>query len=252
VKLNNIGSILGSIIITVYKRNLNLYLNRSIHLKTNMLFVFLLKFYLIGSYTFSFKYTFQYHQKLNSKVSSIIDYYPSNSQIILNANPITSEGSNYGKYTNEEDAFLWFDEALFYVRAGSGGAGSNAVKFGAGRQHKYPTGGNGGNGGNVYLVADSNVNTLLGFRGASHFRAENGIDGALEFSNGRLGKDLYVSVPKGIVVKDNETDIVIGELNYPGEKLLVAKGGLGGRGRWYHNQGIIFEYFYNTNFNSSV
>ena len=45
------------------------------------------------------------------------------SLLILNANPITSEGSNYGKYTNEEDAFLWFDEALFYVRAGSGGAG---------------------------------------------------------------------------------------------------------------------------------
>ena len=88
------------------------------------------------------------------------------------ANPVTSDGSNYGKFTNEEDAFLWFDEALFYVRAGSGGAGSNAVKFGTGRQHKFPTGGNGGNGGNVYLVADSNVNTLLHFRGASHFRAE--------------------------------------------------------------------------------
>ena len=95
------------------------------------------------------------------------------SRISINmANPVTSDGSNYGKFTNEEDAFLWFDEALFYVRAGSGGAGSNAVKFGTGRQHKFPTGGNGGNGGNVYLVADSNVNTLLHFRGASHFRAE--------------------------------------------------------------------------------
>ena len=74
------------------------------------------------------------------------------------------------------------------------------------------------------------MNTLLGFRGASHFRAENGIDGALEFSNGRAGKDLYVSVPKGIIIKDNETDAVIGELNYIGDKLLVAKGGFGGRG----------------------
>lgn len=154
------------------------------------------------------------------------------------ANPVTQEGSNYGKYTNEEDAFLWFDEALFYVRAGSGGAGSSAFKFGKGRQHRYPTGGSGGTGGNVYLVADANVNTLLGFRGQSHFRAENGIDGDQNYANGKSGKALYVSVPKGLVVRDNETNAILGELNYPGDQLLVAKGGLGGKGNAAFKSGI--------------
>lgn len=190
----------------------------------------LLHFVLIGSFSFNTRLLSLYTWK--QSIISDCDWLCSqSSNTVLHANPVTSEGSNYGKYTNEEDAFLWFDEALFYVRAGSGGAGSNAVKFGAGRQHRYPTGGNGGNGGNIYLVADSNVNTLLGFRGSSHFRAENGIDGALEYSNGKVGKDFYISVPKGIIIKDNETNAVIGELNYVGDKILVAKGGLGGRGK---------------------
>ena len=146
------------------------------------------------------------------------------------ANPVTNEGSHYGKYTDEEDAFLWFDEAMFYVRGGSGGAGSSAVKFGQGRQHRYPNGGNGGSGGSVILVADYDVNTLLGFRGQSHFKAEHGVDGGLHYSNGRAGKDCYISVPKGIIVRDNETNAIIGELHYAGDKLTVARGGHGGKG----------------------
>lgn len=156
----------------------------------------------------------------------------------LYANPVTQEGSNYGKYTNEEDAFLWFDEALFYARAGSGGAGSSGFKFGKNRQHRYPTGGSGGTGGNVYLVADANVNTLLGFRGQSHFRAENGVDGDQNYANGKAGKHLYVSVPKGLVVRDNETNAIIGELNYPGDRLLVSRGGFGGKGNAAFRSGM--------------
>ena len=60
------------------------------------------------------------------------------------ANPITSEGSNLRGDVTESEAFLWFDEALIHVRAGSGGAGSSAVKFGKSRQHVAPSGGSGG------------------------------------------------------------------------------------------------------------
>jgi GTP-binding protein len=157
---------------------------------------------------------------------------------ILFANPITEDGNSYGRFIDEEDAFLWFDEALLYVRAGSGGTGSSAVKFGPGRQHRYPTGGSGGTGGNIILVADSKISTLLGFRGQSHFRAENGADGDKEYCNGKCGQDLYISVPKGTIIKDNETNIVLGELNFLGDKLLVAKGGYGGKGNAAFKTGI--------------
>jgi hypothetical protein len=57
---------------------------------------------------------------------------------VLHANPITADGSNYRGDITEEEAFLWFDEALIFVRGGSGGAGSNAFKYGKGRQHIAP------------------------------------------------------------------------------------------------------------------
>lgn len=163
-------------------------------------------------------------------IQKTINCVTKRTNLVLYANPVTSDGSNYGKYTSEEDAFLWFDEAMFYVRGGSGGAGSNAVRFGTNHQHRYPIGGNGGNGGNVVFVADSNINTLLGFRGQSHFRAENGLEGGMQYMTGKAGKDIYIPVPTGIVIRDNETDTIIGELKYDGEKLTVARGGLGGKG----------------------
>jgi len=146
------------------------------------------------------------------------------------ANPVTAEGSNYRGDITEQEAFLWFDEAFVHVRAGSGGAGSSAVKFGKGRQHVAPSGGSGGNGGSVIFTVDSSFNTLLGFRGRSSFRAENGQDGGIEYSNGLSGDDFRVAVPKGTMVIDNSTNSVVGELTQEGQELVVARGGLGGGG----------------------
>ena len=146
------------------------------------------------------------------------------------ANPVTAEGSNLRGDITESEAFLWFDEAFVHVRAGSGGAGSSAVKFGKARQHVAPSGGSGGNGGSVIFTVDPSFNTLLGFRGRSSFRAENGADGGLEFANGAAGSDTRVTVPKGTLVIDNSTNAVIGELTREGQELLVARGGMGGGG----------------------
>lgn len=148
----------------------------------------------------------------------------------LGANPVTAEQSNYRGDITEQEAFLWFDEAFIHVRAGSGGAGSNAVKFGKARQHVAPTGGSGGTGGSVIFTVDPSFNTLLGFRGRSSFRAENGADGDLEYANGLGGEDCYVAVPRGTLVIDNSTDAVIGELTHEKQRLMVAKGGMGGGG----------------------
>ena len=146
------------------------------------------------------------------------------------ANPVTAEGSNYRGDITEQEAFLWFDEAFVHVRAGSGGAGSSAVKFGKGRQHVAPSGGSGGDGGSVIFTVDSSFNTLLGFRGRSSFRAENGQDGGFEYSNGLSGDDFRVAVPKGTMVIDNSTNTIVGELTQEGQELVVARGGLGGGG----------------------
>ena len=118
----------------------------------------------------------------------------------LLANPVNNEGSNYRGDITEQEAFQWFDEALIHVRAGSGGHGSSAVKFGKARQHRGVTGGSGGNGGSVIFTVDPSTNTLLGFRGKTGFRAENGHDGDLEYANGLNGKHFYVAVPRGCLL----------------------------------------------------
>jgi len=150
--------------------------------------------------------------------------------VLIMANPVNADGNQIRGDITEDEAFLWFDEALIHVRAGSGGAGSSAVKFGKNRQHIGPSGGSGGNGGNIYFTVDPSFNTLMGFRGSSSFKAENGQSGDCEFRNGLNGKDFYVSVPKGTLLRDNSTNEIIGELTHEKQKLLVAKGGLGGRG----------------------
>jgi GTP-binding protein len=123
-----------------------------------------------------------------------------------------------------------FDEAVVYVRGGSGGHGSNAAKFGKARQHMAPYGGSGGNGGSVYLVADSSLNTLRGFSKFRSFRAENGLNGDKEYKNGVFGKDTEVQVPMGAIVYDNSTNAKLAEITADSPRALIAKGGRGGKG----------------------
>jgi GTP-binding protein len=148
----------------------------------------------------------------------------------LYANPVTQDGTKYGNEVTEESAFQWFDEAVVYVRAGTGGTGSTGMKFGKNRQHVKPTGGNGGDGGNVIFTVDNNLNTLLGFRGKGNFKAENGVDGSHGYANGANGANTYVGVPQGTVIRYNATGEMVGELTKEGDQLIVAHGGGGGRG----------------------
>ncbi len=124
----------------------------------------------------------------------------------------------------------FIDKARIYVKGGDGGNG--CVAF---RREKFvprggPSGGDGGKGGDVILVADRNVHTLLDFKYRRHYKAENGRHGEGNKRTGRSGKDLVIKVPVGTVVKDAETGKVLGELVEHGQKLIVAKGGRGGRG----------------------
>ncbi|MFP4208772.1 MAG: Obg family GTPase CgtA [Wenzhouxiangella sp.] len=130
------------------------------------------------------------------------------------------------------------DEATIEVRAGKGGPGS--VSF---RREKFipkggPDGGDGGDGGSVWLEADSGLNTLADFRHARLFKARNGEPGAGRQRTGKSAEDITIRVPLGTIVTATETAERIGELTEPGQRMLVARGGEGGRG--------------NINFKSSV
>jgi len=124
----------------------------------------------------------------------------------------------------------FIDEAEIKVEAGAGGRG--CVSF---RREKFvprggPDGGDGGDGGSIYLVAREGVNTLADFRVKRRFRAESGRGGSGQNMAGAAGADLYVEVAKGTEVHDLDTGEKLGDLTRDGERLLIAKGGQGGRG----------------------
>ncbi len=118
------------------------------------------------------------------------------------------------------------------IRIVSGRGGNGMVAW---RREKYvdkggPAGGDGGKGGDVYLIADENMSTLMDFKYKSVFKAENGENGGIKNCHGRWAKDLFIKVPVGTVVKDVKTGNVIADLTQHEQKVLVAKGGRGGRG----------------------
>ena len=124
----------------------------------------------------------------------------------------------------------FIDEASIRVQAGKGGNG--CLSF---RREKYverggPDGGNGGDGGNVFLVADEALNTLIDFRYQPAYQARNGQGGGSRNKTGARGEDLYVKVPTGTTVVDEETQEVLGDLSAPEQILLVAEGGPRGLG----------------------
>ena len=122
------------------------------------------------------------------------------------------------------------DEANIHVEAGRGGNG--AASF---RREKFipfggPNGGDGGAGGSVYLVANRNLNTLIDFRFIRNYKAQNGQGGMSQQKSGRAGEDLLIAVPVGTIVRDLDTQEIIGDLTEHEQKLLVAQGGRYGLG----------------------
>lgn len=124
----------------------------------------------------------------------------------------------------------FIDEAVIKIEAGKGGNG--CLGF---RREKFiplggPDGGDGGDGASIYLLADSNLGTLIDFRYQRQYHAENGQNGSGANCTGRGGTDLILKVPVGTAIYDDETEELIGDLTYCGQKLLVAQGGFHGLG----------------------
>jgi GTPase len=125
---------------------------------------------------------------------------------------------------------MFVDEAKISVKAGDGGNG--CVAF---RREKYvprggPSGGDGGRGGSIYLEANPNDNTLLRYRYNREFKADRGRHGEGSNCSGVSGDDTILKVPVGTLVFDSTGNVLLADLKRPGQRLLVAQGGRGGRG----------------------
>lgn len=125
---------------------------------------------------------------------------------------------------------MFIDKAKIKIKAGDGGSGCMAF-----RREKFvprggPSGGDGGEGGSVYLEANSQLNTLLHFRYNPEYSAPRGEHGQGSNCCGRNGEDMIVKVPVGTLVKDFETGQVIADFVEDNQRVLLAKGGRGGRG----------------------
>lgn len=122
----------------------------------------------------------------------------------------------------------FIDRAKIFIESGAGGNG--CVSF---RREKYvprggPDGGDGGDGGSVSLVGNKNLQTLYDLKIRPHYRATRGQHGKGKKMHGRTGNDVHIKVPLGVVVY--EDDDVLGEILEQGQRLVVARGGQGGRG----------------------
>ncbi len=124
----------------------------------------------------------------------------------------------------------FIDEVRIRVEAGHGGSGCIAF-----RREKFvprggPSGGDGGDGGSVVMIGSLGVNTLYQLRHNSLLRAERGRHGEGSNKTGRSGDDYEVPVPLGTIVFDEDQSTVVGEITAAGQRLVVARGGQGGRG----------------------
>jgi GTP-binding protein len=124
---------------------------------------------------------------------------------------------------------MFIDKIVVTVIGGKGGDGSKDF-----RREKYvpdggPDGGDGGRGGSIIFRVNSGMRTLMDFKFKSKFAAEDGQNGMRKSCYGKSGKDLILPVPPGTMVKD-ENNIIIADLTEPGEEIVIAKGGRGGRG----------------------
>lgn len=124
---------------------------------------------------------------------------------------------------------MLIDDVEITITAGDGGNGSVSFRRNAQTAKGGPDGGNGGNGGSIYLVGVNDIEALAPFRFTKHIKAESGISGAKQKLFGRAGKDAFIKLPLGTLVTDTQTQEVL-EINSLDTKILIAQGGIGGRG----------------------
>ena len=124
----------------------------------------------------------------------------------------------------------FLDQAKIYIKAGNGGSGSASFRREKFVEYGGPDGGDGGNGGSIIVQSDRNLNTLIDFRYAQHFKAQHGKPGSKRNKTGANGEDLILKVPLGTQIYEEDNNTLIYDFTKNKEKYLVASGGKGGLG----------------------
>ena len=132
----------------------------------------------------------------------------------------------------------FLDQVKIFVKAGDGGSGSASMRREKFIEFGGPDGGNGGKGASIILKAERNLNTLIDYRYTQHFKAEKGQNGMSKNKTGRNGKDLYLKVPMGTQILEEDNKTLLFDFKNEKEEFVVTNGGRGGLG--------------NTNFKSST
>ena len=132
----------------------------------------------------------------------------------------------------------FLDQVKIFVKAGDGGPGSASMRREKFIEFGGPDGGDGGKGASIILIAERNLNTLIDYRYTQHFKAEKGQNGMNKNKTGRNGKDLYLKVPIGTQILEEDNKTLLFDFKNEKEDFIVASGGRGGLG--------------NTNFKSST
>ena len=132
----------------------------------------------------------------------------------------------------------FLDQAKVYVRAGDGGAG--CVSF---RREKHvefggPDGGDGGDGGDVWAEAVEALNTLIDYRYRQHFKAKRGLHGMGKMQTGSKGADAVLQLPLGTQVYEMDGETLVADLTKAGQRVLLARGGVGGRGNMHFKSSV--------------
>ena len=130
------------------------------------------------------------------------------------------------------------DYVKIFASSGNGGKGSVHL-----HREKYitkggPDGGDGGRGGHVIVRGNENLWTLYHLKFKKHFKAGHGGHGSKSRSTGADGKDVYIDVPLGTIVRDSETDEILFEITENNEEKIICKGGMGGRGNWHFKNSV--------------
>ena len=124
----------------------------------------------------------------------------------------------------------FLDQVKIFIKAGDGGSGSPSFRREKFIEFGGPDGGDGGKGGSIILKSERNLNTLIDFRYQQHFKSERGSDGKGKNQTGRGGKNLYLKVPVGTQVFEEDNKTLIFDFKKESEEFVVANGGRGGFG----------------------
>lgn len=125
---------------------------------------------------------------------------------------------------------MFVDQVKVILRSGKGGNGCVSFRRERGVPRGGPNGGRGGDGGSIYLISDQNINSLVYFRFHPINKAKRGAHGEGGNRQGKRGEDLYLRVPVGTIIREEDKEEILFDFLQPGEEFLTVKGGKGGRG----------------------